>query len=126
VWFFSGSDDAVYLSLSVATSRYVENDHDHPTRPRSDTESIRAEAQLLRSRLDLPGRLQTDGIDHIDFGLQADQAASLGSEAKRRVRNFEAAHICGFRYERGQIPNDELLMGDQYTLMRVLLDFSQL
>lgn len=45
VWFFSGSGDAIQLSLIAATSEYGATGR---TRPRSDCGAIRSESEVLR------------------------------------------------------------------------------
>lgn len=121
-WFFSGSGETVNLSLLVATSTYGATGR---TRHRSDRGAIQAEAEQLRSHLELPGRLRSDGVDEIDLGLAHKLGDGLNAGAVRRVQNYEAAHVCGFRYQRHQIPDDETLLSDQHTLLRILLDASQ-
>lgn len=116
VYLFATDGSAVYLSLNQGTPEFRSN----AMRPVNERAELRARAaEARRSLSDFEGtplmRAATVAMD-----LTWASTPGVGSESRRRTRNYEDANIIALGYPAGAIPLDEDLLQDLSDMLPLL------
>jgi hypothetical protein len=116
VWLFGATGQSAYLSLNQGTSEWRGN----KMRPVSDSSTLSAEAMTARWRLSSIGAFYAiRGTSIVD--LRAD-AVKVGSESRKRVRNYELANIVAIPYGSSALPLDDDLRNDIRMMLPLLAE----
>jgi hypothetical protein len=113
-WLFSGTGDAVYLTLNQGTSEFRSG----KWRPIREGEVVAARSDAARAAVaEWPQSVVESGVASINLGSAA---LGLKGESFQRIRNYEEGHIAGFRYPAGGVPSDDVLLADLRALTPLL------
>ena len=117
VYLFAADGSSVWLSLNQGTSEFRSNH----MRPIND-------GQILRSRASAARRALADFEDDdllrrmsIAMDLRWAALPNIGSESRRRIRNYEDANIYALRYAAHDLPSDQQLLADLTLTMPYLM-----
>lgn len=114
VYLFSGDGAHMYLSLNQGTSEFRSGD----MRPILDERVIQERAAAARALFttwdnELVGKLEPTIALHVG-------SMPVGTESKKRARNYEVGNVYAIRYESGAIPPDVGLRADLDRMMLLL------
>jgi hypothetical protein len=114
VFLFGAEGRRVYLSLNQGTSEWRGN----KMRPISNPSVICAEAMASRLELDAnPLFHSISKTGAVDLEIAE---VKVGSEARKRVRNYELANIVAIPYESSFVPDDASLRNDIAKMLPLL------
>ncbi|MEA3075476.1 MAG: hypothetical protein QOF60_384 [Actinomycetota bacterium] len=116
VYLFAGSGELVYLSLNQGTSEWRSGKWRPVTSPAELTARAAAARDLLA---DVDSPILVVGETELDLKV-ANMA--VGAESKLRVRNYELANVYGLPYHRADIPEDDALRADLFSMVGLLGD----
>jgi hypothetical protein len=122
VYLFAADGSRVYLSLNQGTSEYRAG----KKRPVTDSAVLAARATEARAEIDDLADSELDGRGYISIDLAWQQLRSVGSESRRRIRNYEDGNVLAYEYRSGQIPTDDQLIGTWHKSCRRLHTFTGL
>lgn len=119
VFLFAADGSAAYLSLNQGTSEWRSN----AIRPINNDELLISRAILSRSELQiLDSPIFRRGFRNIDLGIDK---VEVGSESKRRAKNYELANIFAYKYESDQMPQDEEISENIEELLFLLQELEK-
>jgi hypothetical protein len=114
VLLFSADGSSVYLSLNQGTSEFRSN----AMRPINDENVLLNRAAAARTALDdWATQVALLGPEQMD--LKGD-TAPVGSESKRRIRNYELGNVFAYEYPITSLPSDNKLQEDLEELLVLL------
>lgn len=114
VYLFAADGSRLYLSLNQGTSEYRAN----KWRPVTDPAVVRGQALKARQLFDTWSYELLDGMVP-DIDLRVD-GLEIGTESKRRIRNYEAANVLALVYEYDASLDDEKLSSDLRRMLTLL------
>ncbi len=116
VYLFASDGSAVYLSLNQGTSEFRSS----AMRPINDNKEIEARATSARRALrDFDEMPMTHDLS-ISIDLAIDSISNVGTESRRRSRNYEYGNVFARRYSRFSVPTDEDLLQDLSDMLPML------
>jgi len=114
VLLFAADGSSVYLSLNQGTSEFRSN----AMRPINDDDVLLNKAAAARTAInDWASEVSLVGPDFIDL---RGSGAPVGSESRRRIRNYELANVYAYEYPVNSLPSDARFKNDLEELLVLL------
>lgn len=111
---FAADGSAVYLSLNQGTSEFRSN----AIRPINDDNALLNRAAAARTTLgDWASKVALMGPDSMNL---CGDSAPVGTESKKRIRNYELANVFTYEYPIDALPDDDRFKGDLDELLVLL------